>query len=153
MKPGKGPRPSPIGPPLDEPDMRGFFRRMAAAPLERQRSFVAAVNWFVLDAVGEEAFMRWLAHTLLVGAPEDQAFALKTLEKVPHSRRGRHKTRFQQVLEASDEDLAARLAAVFGPVLGGAPKPRRRPAEPAKAAEAEDLSKLQAFFNRSGRAR
>lgn len=97
--------------------------------------------------------MGWIAHGLLVGPPEVQAFALKTLEKASRVRRGRHLVRFREVADRSDADLAARLAALFGPLLGGTPRPVTRPVEPPQAAGAEDLARLQAFFNRSGGSR
>ncbi|MEB3222760.1 MAG: hypothetical protein VKS61_11855 [Candidatus Sericytochromatia bacterium] len=141
----------PIGPPLDGSELRGWLRRLAALPEERQQAVIGRVNWHVLDAAGEEALMGWLAHSLLTGPPEAQAFALKTLEKASRVRRGRHLSRFKDVAERSDEDLAARLASLFGPGLGA--RPPQRPPQPAPAAGEDDLARLRAFFDRSGKAR
>jgi hypothetical protein len=57
------------------------------------------------------------------------------------------------VRDGVDEDLAARLAEVFGPVLGGAPKRKPRPQEAPKPADANELERLREFFQKSGKAR
>ena len=153
-KPGRPGR-DPFGPPLDPAELRGVFRRLWARPFEEQAAFVARVNWNVLDVASEAYLMGWLADCLR-GDVEAQRLALSTLDKLPHAKRGRHASAFRLVQAEVDEDLAARLAAVFGPVLGGPRKGAARPskaAEPPRAASEDDLAKLKSFFGGSGGAR
>ncbi|MEB3328372.1 MAG: hypothetical protein VKQ33_03975 [Candidatus Sericytochromatia bacterium] len=148
------PRPrgrDPFGPPLDAGELRGWLRRLTALPEERQQAVVGGVNWHPLDAACEEALMGWLAHSLLTGAPTAQAFALKTLEKAPRVRRRRHLSRFRAIAAQADDDIVARLTSLFGPGL--ATGLTRRPPAPAPAAGEDDVAKLRAFFERSGKAR
>ena len=154
------PKPAhPFGPGLDDGEAREFFRRMSARPSADQQAFVARVNWNLIDLATEQRLMTWLAGGLLLPDVERQRFVLKTLDKMPHPRRGRHASLFAELLPALDEDLQARLKAAFGPVLGG---PRKKPAKPAasaapppapKAASGDDLAKLKDFFGKSGGAR
>lgn len=153
----KKPRDPFIGP-LDASQLRGVFRRLYARPWAEQQAFVARVNWNLVDQATEHHLMAWLAAQLVSSAPEHQSFALATLGKLPHFRRGRYAERFRALLPQLDADLAARLAEVFGPVLGGPPKrgknakPKAPPA-PQKEATADDLSKLKDFFGKFGGAR
>lgn len=153
------PRPkpsSPFGPPLDDGEARELFRRLSARPQAEQQAFVARVNWNLIDPATEQRLMTWLAGGLLLPEPERQAFVLKTLDKLPHPRRGRHASLFAELLPALDEDLRLRLQTVFGPVLGGPRKKSSRPMPPPappKAASHDDLSKLKDFFGKSGGAR
>lgn len=153
------PRPKPahpFGPPLDHGEAREFFRRLAGRPFAAQQAFVAKVNWNLIDAATEHHLMVWLAGGLLGSDPEEQGFVLKTLDKLPHPKRGRHASLFADLLPALDEDLKVRLQAVFGPVLGGPRKASKRPVAPPatpKAASGDDLAKLKDFFGKSGGAR
>lgn len=151
------PKPAhPFGPPLDDGEAREFFRRLAGRPFEAQKAFVGKVNWNLIDAATEHHLMVWLAGGLLGSDPERQGFVLKTLDKLPHPKRGRHATLFAELLPALDEDLRVRLQTVFGPVLGGPRKKSNRPAAPAApptAASNDDLAKLKDFFGKSGGAR
>ncbi len=153
------PKPHPFGPPLDDGESREFFRRLSARPAPDQQAFVGRVNWNLIDQPTEQRLMTWLAGGLLLPDPERQAFVLKTLDKMPHPRRGRHASLFAELLPALDEDLRVRLQTVFGPVLGGPRKKSNRPATqaappaPPKAASGDDLAKLKDFFGKSGGAR
>lgn len=148
------PRPrSPFGPPLDEVEFRGALRRFWGRPYAEQEAFVARLNWNLVDPQTEAGLFGWLAHCLLSDATDQQAFALKLLGRLPHPRRARYATLFTSVRDQVDEDLAARLAAVFGRVLGGAPKRKPRPPETAKPAETSELERLRDFFQKSGKAR
>jgi hypothetical protein len=151
--------PHPFGPALDDGEAREFFRRLGARPVAEQEAFVGRVNWNLIDPGVESRLMAWLAGLLLLPDADRQRFALRTLDKLPHPKRGRHTSLFAELLPALDEDLRARLAAAFGPVLGGPRKPSSRPAKPApppappKAASSDDLAKLRDFFGKSGGAR
>lgn len=154
------PKPShPFGPPLDDDESREFFRRLSARPAADQQHFVGRVNWNLIDQATGQRLMAWLAGGLLLPDPERQAFVLKTLDKLPHPKRGRYASVFAELLPVLDEDLRVRLQTVFGPVLGGPRKASSRAAAPAAApspptpASGDDLSKLQAFFGKSGGAR
>ncbi|HEY9722331.1 MAG TPA: hypothetical protein V6D47_09965 [Oscillatoriaceae cyanobacterium] len=140
--------------PLDGPQLRGFFRRLHARPWAEQQAFVARVNWNLVDPGTEYHLMSWLAMQLESSEPERQAFALATLGKLPHFKRGRHAERFKRLMPRLDTDLATRLAEAFGPVLGGPPKrPKGKPAAAPKVASVDDLSKLKDFFGKFGGAR
>lgn len=159
IPPDPRPKPSsPFGPPLDDSESRELFRRLTARPAADQQAFVARVNWNLIDQATEQRLMTWLAGGLLLPEPERQAFVLKTLDKMPHPRRGRHASLFAELLPVLDEDLRVRLQTVFGPVLGGPRKKSTRPPAqaappPPKAASDDDLAKLKNFFGRSGGAR
>jgi hypothetical protein len=114
---------------------------------------VARLNWNLVDPQTEAGLFAWLARCLLSDVAKQQAFALKVLGRLAHPRRARYVTLFKQVQEQVDEDLAARLADVFGPVLGGAPKRKTRPPEAPKPADAHELERLREFFQKSGKAR
>lgn len=153
LKDGR-PRPrSPFGPPLDDTEFRGALRRFWGRSYAEQEAFVARLNWNLVDTQTEAGLFNWLAHCLTSDAPNQQTFALKVLGRLPHPRRARYVTLFAQVRNRVDEDLTARLAEVFGPVLGGPPKSKKRSHEASKPADAQELEKLRAFFQNSGKAR
>lgn len=151
------PRPKPrdpFGPPLAADELRELFRRLSARPWADQEAFVARVNWNLADPNGEARLMAWLLGCITHAEPARQVFALKILDRLPHPKRARHADAFAALLPALDEDLQARLKNAFGPVLGGARKPSKKPAaatappQPPKAASSDDLAKLQAFFKK-----
>jgi hypothetical protein len=148
------PRPrSPFGPTLDDVEFRGAMRRFWGRTYDEQEAFVSRLNWNLVDAQTEAAFFHWLGHCLASRAPLQQGFALKLLGRLPHPRRARYATMFGRIRDEVDDDLAARIAEVFGPVLGGAPKRRKRLQEDSKPADESELQQLQEFFRKAGRAR
>lgn len=163
-KPKPKPQRDPFGEPLDPGTLREFFRRFYARPQAEQEAFIARVNWNLLDQPTEHRVIEWMITNLRSGEAARIDFVLAQLEKQPHPRRGRHAVRFRQVKAELPEPLQKRLADVFGPVLGGAPKrpgfkaqqnrpqPQAAPAAP-REATSDDLSKLKDFFGKFGGAR
>lgn len=154
----KKPRPAgrhPLGPPLDPDGLRGFHRRLVRRPLAEQVSFLRRLNWNMLDEATGRCFVSWLAGLVEQSEPEARQAALDALAAWPRWRRARYRGQLERLVTGAEARRA--LGRVLGPGGGGgsgsasgakAPKATPGDAEPPRAAGAEDLARLVAFFKK-----
>lgn len=145
----KKPKKDPFGPPLDASELRGVFRRLHARNGDEKIAFTKRLNWNLLDANTERRTMETLLHFLADSDPTLQNHAIETLKKLFHQRRGRYAPLFAAALPQLDVTVQLRVQDVFGPVLKPAPTAVTTAApETPRAANADDLQRLQDFFRR-----